>query len=611
MGRHSLPDPEGSPDTPESSPPTGPQRGGDWEDGEWTGSHRAITPGRRGISMGVIVALVSVVVVVGAVILWRFFGDVLSDRSGVAAARCVDGEVNVAVIADPAILEPVTALAQRYNQTASPVGDRCVKVNVKGADSDRVVNGFTGEWPEDLGERPALWIPGSSVSEARLEAAAGAGTISDSRSLVTSPVLVAVSPQLIEPLGDQNWGTLPRLQVDPAALDGLGLQGWGGLRLALPLHQDSDAAYLAAEAVAVAATPAGEPANAGLGAVKTLVAGAPELADANADTAFDALIGATDPAAAAVHAVVTTEQQLFHRASSLPDATSKLAAWLPPGPTAMADFPTVLLDGDWLTHEQITASSEFARFMRKPDQLGELAKAGFRVDGDTPPASDVVDFAPVAAPLDVGDNAVRAMIAQSLTAPIASPTVTIMLDQSMPADEGGKPRLINVVDALRARLQLLPADSDVGLWTFDGVEGRSAITLGPLSEPFDGQPRSQALTAALDAQTPSGGGAVSFTTLRLVYTEASQKYREGQQNSVLVITAGPHTDQSLGPEGLQQYIQGAFDPDRPVAVNIIDFGDDPDRETWESVAHITGGSYQNLASSASPEMATAIAALLS
>ncbi|MCH9735748.1 MAG: hypothetical protein K0U78_14555 [Actinomycetia bacterium] len=611
MGRHSLPDPDDSPGAPRSSRSAGPNRGGDWADGEWTGSHRAITPGRRGVSIGVIVALVSVVVVVGAVILWRFFGDVLSDRSGMAAARCVDGEVSVAVVADPAIRESVAALAQRYNDTAPTVGDRCVKVNVDAADSDRVVNGFTGEWPEDLGERPALWIPGSSVSEARLEAVAGAGIISDSRSLVTSPVLVAVSPQLTEALVDQNWGTLPPLQVNPAALDGLGLPGWGGLRLALPLAQDSDAAYLAAEAVAVAAAPAGEPADAGLGAVKLLVAGAPELADANADTAFDALVSAEDPAAAEVHAVVTTEQQLFQRASSLPDATSKLAAWLPPGPTAMADFPTVLLDGDWLTPEQITASSEFARFMRKPDQLGELAKAGFRVDGDTPPDSDVVDFAPVAEPLDIGDNGLRAMIAQALGAPIASPAVTIMLDQSMPTDEGGKPRLINVVDALRARLQLLPPDSEVGLWTFDGVEGRSMITLGPLSEPFDGEPRSAALTDVLDAQSPSGGGAVSFTTLRLVYTEASQKYREGQQNSVLVITAGPHTDQSLDAEGLQQYIQGAFDPDRPVAVNVIDFGDDPDRATWESVAAITGGSYQNFASSASPEMATAIAALLS
>ena len=596
---------------PESSRPAGPQHGGDWEGGEWTGSHRAVTPGRRGVSIGVIVALVSVVVVVGAVILWRFFGDTLADRSDVAAARCVYGEVDVAVVADPAITEPVKELAERYNQTAAPVGDQCVKVNVLAAGSERVLDGLTEQWPVDLGDRPALWIPGSSVSEARLEAATGVETVSDSRSLVTSPVLLAVSPQLQGALGDQSWGTLPGLQADPAALDGLGLPGWGGLRLALPLSGDSDAAYLAAEAVAAAAAPPDAPASAGLGALSTLVGGAPELADTNADTALDALVDTTDPATAPVHAVVTTEQRLFQRASSLPDAKSKLAAWLPPGPTAMADFPTVLLDGDWLTQEQITASSEFARFMRKPEQLGELAKAGFRVDGGSPPASEVVDFAPLAPPLNIGDNALRATIADALTAPVTSPTVTIMLDQSMPTDDGGTARLINVVDALKARLQMLPADSGMGLWTFDGVQGRSEIPVGPLSEPLDGQPRSAALTATLDAQTPSGGGAVSFTTLRLVYADASAGYREGQQNSVLVITTGPHTDQSLGAEGLQQYIRGAFNPDRPVAVNVIDFGDDSDRATWESVAQITGGSYQNLETSASPELATAVATLLS
>ena len=129
--------------------------------------------GRRGVSLGVIAALVAVVVVVGAVILWRFFGDALSNRTDAAAARCVDGELAVAVVADPSIADQVQTLADTYNETAAPVGDRCVKVGVKPADSDQVVNGFIGKWPAELGERPALWIPASSVSEARLEAAAG------------------------------------------------------------------------------------------------------------------------------------------------------------------------------------------------------------------------------------------------------------------------------------------------------------------------------------------------------------------------------------------------------------------------------------------------------
>ena len=43
------------------------QHTGEWEGGEWTGSHRAVQPGRRGVSVGVIAALVAVVVVVGGV----------------------------------------------------------------------------------------------------------------------------------------------------------------------------------------------------------------------------------------------------------------------------------------------------------------------------------------------------------------------------------------------------------------------------------------------------------------------------------------------------------------------------------------------------------------
>ncbi|MCT7661978.1 substrate-binding domain-containing protein [Mycobacterium deserti] len=595
---------------PPRAPRSAGAHSGEWEGGEWTGSHRAVTAGRRGVSLGVIGALVGVVVIVGAFILWRFFGDALSNRSDAAAARCVDGDLSVAVIADPSIATPIQTLAKTYNDAAAPVGDRCVKVEVKPADSDQVVNGFVGNWPAELGARPALWIPASSVSAARLEATAGAQTVSDSRSLVTSPVVLAIRPQLKRALTQQNWRTLPDLQTNPRALDGMNLPGWGSLRLALPLSGDSDASYLAAEAVAAASAPSGAPPSAGTAAVNTLMSGQPKLADKKASTAMDALLNARDPAAAPVHAVVTTEQMLFQRAASLPNAKSAVASWLPPGPTAIADYPTVLLSGNELSQEQQTAASEFARFMRKPEQLAELAKAGFRTEGGTPPQSDVIDFAPVAEPLAVGDNAARATLANTLTAPVGSPAVTIMLDQSMPADEGGRSRLENVVAAINARLQALPQSSAVGLWTFDGTEGRSEVSTGPLADPLDGQPRSAALTAALDAQSASGGGAVSFTTLRLIYTEALANYRQGQGNSVLVITTGPHTDQSLNGEGLQQYIRGAFDRARPVAVNVIDFGSDADSGTWEAVAEATGGNYQNLASSSSPDLSAAIAKFL-
>jgi hypothetical protein len=606
-GAHDEPD--DYPDFSKSGQPAAPPPTGRAHRSQWRGGHRS-DGGPRGVSIGVIAALVAVVVVVAAVILWRFFGDALSNRSHTAAARCVGATETVAVIADSTIADRVQQFADRYNKSATRVGDHCMRVSVKSASSDAVVDGFIGNWPSQLGDRPAVWIPGSSVSAARLSAAAGKQTISDSRSLVSSPVLLAVRPELQRALANQNWASLPGLQTKPDGLAAVNLPAWGSLRLALPLTGNSDAAYLAAEAVAAASAPPGAPPTAGSGAVRTLIDAQPKLADKSLTEAMNALLKSGDPAAAPVHAVVTTEQQLFQRGHSN-DAAGSLRSWLPPGPVAVADYPTVLLSGSWLSQEQVSAASEFARFMHKPDQLNELAKAGFRVQGVKPPKSDVTNFAPLSSTLSVGDESMRATLAGTLTTPASGPAATIMLDQSMATDEGGKTRLANVVAALEDRIWALPPNSAVGLWTFDGKEGRSEVSSGPLDEPVNGEPRSAALTAALDKQYSTPGGAVSYTTLRLVYQDVLSKFRAGQTNSVLVITAGPHTDQTLDGPGLQDFIRQSVDPAKPIAVNIIDFGADPDRPTWEAVAHLSGGSYQNLATSASPDLATAVTTFLS
>lgn len=581
----------------------GPPSGGHRNEGEWTGSHRTVAPGRRGVSVGVIAALVTVVVVVAAVILWRFFGDALSDRSATAASRCVEGEMTVAVIADPAIAEPLGPLAEKFNSSATPVGDHCVAVAVKAGDSDAVIDGLSGEWPGDLGDKPALWIPGSSVSSARLQAVVDPRTISASKSLVTSPVLLAVRPQLEAALAEQNWGTLPGLQSNPTALDGLNLRGWGSLRLALPTSDDSDAAYLAAEAVAAAAAPSGAPATDGTAAVRTLRSGQPELADSSANTAMSALLEGDDPAASDVHAVATTEQQLFKRSTDLPDAAATVASWLPPGPVPVADFPAVLLGGDWLSPEQISAASQFERFLRDPEQQSELAAAGFRTTDGTPPGNDVTPFGELPETLTVADDEQRVALADALTAPATAPAVTIMLDRSL--------NLAPVVGALEERIRAMAPNAVVGLITFDGGAGSTLVAAGPLSDDAGGQPRSQALDAALNGLTPGSAGRVSFTTLRNVYADALTGFRPDQTNSVLVITAGPHSDQSLGAQGLQDLIRSSNDPARPVAVNVINVGDDPDRPTWESVAEISGGTYQNVPNTDAPEFGSALDSMLS
>jgi hypothetical protein len=559
----------------------------------------------------VIVGLVAVVVVVASVILWSFFGDALSNRSHSAAARCVGGKETVAVIADPSIADSVQPLADSYNSTAGPVGDHCMVVSVKPAGSDAVLNGFTGKWPADLGGQPALWIPGSSISAARLAAAAGQKTITESHSLVMSPVMLAVRPELGRALANQNWAALPGLQTNPNALAGLNLPAWGSLRLALPMSGNGDASFLAGEAVAAGSVPAGAPPTQGTGAVRTLLSAQPKLADNSLTEAMNALLKPGDAATAPVHAVVTTEQQVFQRGQSLSDAKNTLASWLPPGAAPVADYPAVLLSGPWVNQEQASAANGFARFMLKPEQLAKLAKAGFRVNGVKPPSSPVTSFPALPSALSVGDDAMRATLAEAVAAPSSGLAATIMLDQSMPTDEGGKTRLANVVGALQDKIRSLPPSAAVGLWTFDGHEGRPEVAGGPLGDTVNGQPRSAALAAALDKQYSSAGGAVSFTTLRMIYQEIQANYRAGQTNSILVITAGPHTDQTLDGAGLQDFIRRSADPAKSIAVNVIDFGGDPDRAAWEAVAQLSGGGYQNLSTSASPDLSAAINMFLS
>jgi hypothetical protein len=570
--------------------------------------HRSAS-GRRGVSVGVIVALITVVVIVGGVILWRFFGDVLSERSNSAAQQCLKGTASVAVIADPSIAESVTKFADGFNQKAPLVGDQCVKVVVKAADSDQVINGFVSGWPDDLGPRPALWIPASTVSTARLQSVAGKESVSDARSLVTSPVLLAVRPELKDALAQQTWATLPDLQANPSSLDALGLPGWGSLRLALPTIGDNDASYLTAEAVAAASAPPNTSPSAGLGAVNSLVANQPRLDDNAAATAWKALLSDADPAAGPVHAVVTTEQQLFQRTSSLADANKKVAEWLPPGPVALADYPTALLAGSWLSQEQVAGASEFARYLGKPEQLEQLAKAGFRTGtnaskGADPNGNDVVSFAALAAPLSIGDDAARATLASALTVPATGSTTTIMFDQSLAGQTG-------VVDAFADRIKALPPNSAVGLWAFDGTDGRSVVNTGLLSDQVDDQDRAATLASSLQGLSPSGGGAVSFTTLRLVYGYAVANFNQGQPNSVLVITRGPHTDQTLDGPGLQDYVKSAVDQNRPVAINVIDIADDSDSATWQSVAQLSGGTYRSFPASDSPDLVAAVTSMLS
>ena len=258
--------------------PAGPPSGGHRNDGEWTGSHRVVHPGRRGVSLGVIAALVAVVVLVAGVIVWRFFGDALSNRSDTAADRCLGGDAKVAVLADPAIADNISAFAKKFNESAGP-GRRQVRVGRRharrlrrrrrrtrghlaggaGQQAGAVDSGqFGGLGATAGGGRPQGGQLGALTGH--VAGSAGGPTRSSNR----------LSTNRVGPRCRACRPIRPRWTAWICA-------GWGSLRLALPTTGDSDASYLAAEAVASASAPQGSPATAGIGAVSALVAGQPKL----------------------------------------------------------------------------------------------------------------------------------------------------------------------------------------------------------------------------------------------------------------------------------------------------------------------------------------------
>ena len=187
-----------------------------------------------------------------------------------------------------------------------------------------------------------------------------------------------------------------------------------------------------------------------------------------------------------------------------------------------------------------------------------------------------------------------------------------MLDQSLP-ERGRRKNPAGQRGCGRSsdKIKALPPTAILGLWTFDGHEGRSEVATGPLGDPVNGQPRSAALTAALDKQysSPRRCGVVHHAAHDLPGYADQLPCRPNEFDLADHLRAA-HRPVS-GWAGLQNFIRHSADPAKPIAVNVIDFGADPDRATWEAVAQLSGGTYQNLSTSASPDLAAAINTFLS
>ncbi|MDQ1180522.1 VWA domain-containing protein [Rhodococcus sp. SORGH_AS_0301] len=576
------------------------------------GEHRrtaSTSGGRRGVSRGPVVVVVVLVLLVAAVLGWFALRDRITDEGEQAAKACVEGDAVLAVTADPDIADAVRTVAAAWDATAPVVRDHCVTTTVTETASDVAAAALAAD-PSDAaaGPRPSLWIPATSADAAPLIDARRVD--STPRSLATSPVVLGVAPTLADTLGAAavGWADLPRLAATPESLDAIGAAGWGSLRPALPAGSTTTAALVSVAAAVVDPTAstasltadqaASAPVVSAVSALSRAATDATPTPPADAAAALDAMVQGDDPAAAPVHAVPVTEQQLYGRITE----GQQLAAFRPAGSTPSADHPAVVLsDGDATGR---AAAAAFAEFARGADQQQAFLRQGFRVptaDGTTeatPPSVAGLTFPAIGQPAASPEPAARTAVLDTLASPTRPSSTTVLLDVSgsMESIDGSATRLTNVTSALRQVIGAVPDTSRIGLWTYSrALDGSRPYRVEvPLTE-ANSESRA-ALDSSLAGLSPATATS-TYASVQAAYESAVQNWSGDGTNSVLLVTDGPNDDTSISAASFLQSIAAASDPARPVRIDVVSLTQNSDIATLRSLTGQTGGDLVEVSSS--------------
>src|SRR5690606_32267868 len=145
-------------------------------------------------------------------------------------------------------------------------------------------------------------------------------------------------------------------------------------------------------------------------------------------------------------------------------------------------------------------------------------------------------------------------------------------------------------------LSLLPDDSELGQWVFStelegGKDWRELVSVGPLNERPGSATRRQLVLSAF-AQTrvkPSGGTGLYETTIA-AFEDMRRTYQPEDVNSILLWTDGKSEDKD-GPslEETLDHIRRAYDPERPVLINMFGLGKGVNVGALRQIARLTNG----------------------
>lgn len=283
-------------------------------------------------------------------------------------------------------------------------------------------------------------------------------------------------------------------------------------------------------------------------------------------------------------------------ASVLATATHEVDGEIPAGTVRVAeqrlltDVPgaTVLevaegvphLDYPFLVAETSEATDALLAALGTSAATAALTDSGLLPPGATAltsAAGDPVAVLPVASPQDV-----PLMLALESTGGVVNRMISaIDVSGSMGLADtpGGPSRIETAVGAMATAMAGLAVDNQIELWEFayelDGEQDwRRLISMAPV---VDAQGQVNELLQSLDPDEilAADRGTSLYQTVLDGFTVMSDDYVDGANNIMAVFTDGRDEDAPgrLGLEELITQLEDAYDPDRPVQLLLIGFGD--------------------------------------
>jgi Ca-activated chloride channel family protein len=497
----------------------------------------------------------------------------------------------VDVVAAPELSRLLGTVARRFNGSdAARVGERdCAFARVRGLESGEAARHLLDGWVDvdDVGPRPAIWVPASSAWVAwvneQLAARGEPAVAARGPSLARGELVVAMPEDRARALGwpdrPVGWATLARLAADRRGWARARHPEWGAFRIGTANPRFDTAALLQTLALA-------RPPHLGATArvLERSVASYAESSWAFLDTwarrdrerlpLGDVSAVVTDERTVAAYRTGSRDGLVPRRPERKNFPRSAVAAIMPADGRAGIDYPLAVLDAR--DARLAAATRAFAAYAAAHVAARDLEAAGLD------PGGGEVEFGaahPSVTTALAGWDARRKRARLLVVFDVSES----MRDPSDPKDSDSPSKIALAKPALLAALDELAPDDHVGLRVFTtrlGRDGRAkwadVVPVGPLAG------RRDAIARAVAALTPSRGSPL-YAATRAAFDAMAETHDPARINGVVLLTDGYNEDEEDDDRAaLLAHLHDA------VRVVTVPYSHDADRDTLRMISLATG-----------------------